>query len=79
MTISTQNKEKKREKSYQKLKRSPEEWHTQTPETYSKYFDGHRHLSQSEESECMWTHDEDGVTREWLSSYISVYGTKKMN
>ena len=22
-------------------------------ETYSKYFDGHRHLSQSEESKCM--------------------------
>ena len=30
-----QNKQKEREKSYQKLKRSPEERHTQT---YSKYF-----------------------------------------
>ena len=24
-------------------------------ETYSKYFDNHRHFSQSEDSECMWT------------------------
>jgi hypothetical protein len=31
-----------------------------------KYFDGHRRLSQSEESEYMWTHDKDGVTREFL-------------
>jgi hypothetical protein len=35
-------------------------------ETYSKYFDGHRRLSQSEESECMWTHDKNGITREFL-------------
>jgi len=26
-------------------------------------FDGHGSLSQSEESECMWAHDKDGVTR----------------
>ena len=32
-------------------------------ETKSKYFDRHGRLSQSEESECMWTHDKDGVTR----------------
>ena len=32
-------------------------------ETKSKYFDGHGSLSQSEESECMWAHDKDGVTR----------------
>ena len=31
-------------------------------ETKSKYFDGHGHPSQSEESECMWTHDKDGIT-----------------
>ena len=29
--------------------------------TYSKYFDGHRYFSQSEESEYMWTHDKDRV------------------
>ena len=39
--------------SYQKLKRSPMERHMQTTETYSKYFEGHRRLCQSEESECM--------------------------
>ena len=32
-------------------------------ETVSRYFDGHRHFSQSEESECMWTHDKGGITR----------------
>ena len=31
--------------------------------TKLKYFDGHGCLSQSDESECMWTHDKDGVTR----------------
>ena len=31
-------------------------------ETWSKYFDGHGHLSQSEESKFLWTHDKDGVT-----------------
>ena len=30
-------------------------------ETKLKYFDGHSRLSQSEESECMWAHDKDGV------------------
>ena len=35
-------------------------------ETYSKYFDGHRRLSQSEESEYMWTHDKDGDIREFF-------------
>ena len=53
-----QNKEK--ENSYQKLKRSPEESTQKHTETYSKYFDGYRHLSQSEENECMWTHATDG-------------------
>ena len=32
-------------------------------ETKSKYFDGHSHLSQSEESECMLAHEKDGITR----------------
>jgi hypothetical protein len=36
-------------KTYEKLKRSPIKRHTQT-ETDSKYLDGHRRLSQSEES-----------------------------
>jgi len=35
-------------------------------ETYLKYFDGHKRLSQSEENESMWTHNKDGVTREFL-------------
>ena len=35
-------------------------------ETWLKYFDGHSCFSQSEENECMWTHDKDGVTREFL-------------
>ena len=30
-------------------------------ETYLIYFDGHRCLSQSEESKCMWTQGEDGI------------------
>ena len=33
-------------------------------ETKSKYFDGHSSLSQSEENECMLTHNTDGVTSE---------------
>ena len=33
-------------------------------ETYSKYFDGHKCLSQSEESN--WTHGKDSITREFL-------------
>ena len=43
------------ENSYQKMKRSLEERHTQTPETYLIYFDDHICLSQSEESK-------DGIT-----------------
>ena len=46
----TQNKGKERENSYQKLKRSPKEWHNQTHGSLIKYFDGHRRLSQSEEN-----------------------------
>ena len=33
--------------------------------TYSKYFDNHNCLSQSEEGSCMWTHGKDGITREF--------------
>ena len=32
-------------------------------ETKLKYFDRHGRLSQSEESECMWAHNKDGITR----------------
>ena len=48
----TQNKGKEREIT----KNSRDIWRKGTHkhmETYSKYFDGHRHLSQSEQSECM--------------------------
>ena len=44
----TQNKGKERENFYQKLKRSLEERHTQTQGNLFEYFDGYRHLSQSE-------------------------------
>ena len=38
--------------------------HTNThTETKSKYFDGHGRPSQSEESECMWAHNKDDITR----------------
>jgi hypothetical protein len=38
--------------------------HTNThTETKSKYLDGHGRLSQSEENECMWAHNKDGITR----------------
>ena len=38
-------------------------------ETYLRYFDDHRCLSQSEESKCMWTHGKDGATWEfWKAS-----------
>jgi hypothetical protein len=47
----TQNQGKKIENSYQNLKRS--QAHEHTHRTKSKHFDGHSHLSQSEESECM--------------------------
>jgi hypothetical protein len=32
--------------------------------TKSKYFDGHGRPSQSEESECMWAHDNDDDTND---------------
>ena len=41
LSLETQNMGKERENSYQKMKRSPEESHT---EAKWKYFDGHRHL-----------------------------------
>ena len=34
-------------------------------ETVSRYFDWHGRLSQPKESKCLWTHDKDGVTREF--------------
>ena len=55
--------EKEKENSYWKMKRSPEERHTQT---YSIYFDNHRCLSQSEESKYMLTHNKEGATWEFL-------------
>ena len=48
--LITQNKGKESENSNQRLKRSPQDRHT---ETKLKYFDRHGRLSQSEESECM--------------------------
>ena len=60
------------ENFYQKLKRSPMERHTQTHGNYTKYFDGHRHLSQLEESECMLTYNKDGVTKEFLKGTTRV-------
>ena len=59
----TQNKGKESENSYQKLKRSPRDRHTKT---VSRYFDRHSRLYQSEESKCLWTHDKDGITREFM-------------
>ena len=44
----------KMENSYWKMKRSPEERHTQTHKNLFEYFDDHRCLSQSEESKFMW-------------------------
>ena len=41
-------------------------------ETYSKYFNGHRSLSQSEENKCMWTHGKDGIKREFLKGATRV-------
>ena len=54
----SQNKGKESENSYQKLKRSLKDRHT---ETVSRYFDRHGRLYQSEESKCLWTHNKDGV------------------
>ena len=45
------------------MQRSLQDRHT---ETWSKYFDRHGRLSQSEESECMLTHDKDGIARGFL-------------
>ena len=57
-----QNKEK--ERTLTKFEEITVDRHTNThTETKSKYFDGHGRPSQSEESECMWAHDKDGVTR----------------
>ena len=38
-------------------------------ETVSKYFDGHGHLSQSEESKCLWTHSKYGEWYEWFEQW----------
>ena len=35
-------------------------------ETASKYFDGHGRLSQSKKRKCLWTHDKNGITREFM-------------
>ena len=38
--------------------------HTNThTETKLKYFNGHSRPSQSEESDYMWAHEKDGITR----------------
>ena len=58
----SQNNGKESENSYQKLKRSPKDRHT---ETVSRYFDRHGRLFQSEKSKCLRTHDKDGITREF--------------
>ena len=39
-------------------------------ETYTKYFDSHIRLSQSEESECMWTHDKEGTRKEGMKGNL---------
>ena len=62
--IKWQIKGKESENSYQELKRSQNDRHTHM-ETVSRYFDWHGRLSQSKESKCLWTHDKDGVTREF--------------
>ena len=41
-------------------------------ETVSKYFDWHGRLSQSEESKCLWTHNKDGVPREFTKGAIYI-------
>ena len=53
----TQNKGK--ENSYQELKRSPKERHMQTYRNLIEIFRRSQTFSQSEESECKWTHDKD--------------------
>ena len=46
-------------------------------ETYSKYFNGHRCLSQSEESECMWTLGKYGVTFAMCSHTFTLFWLRK--
>ena len=59
-----QIKGKESENSYQELRRSQKgQAHTKTE---SRYFDWHGHLPQSKESKCLWTHDKDGVTGEFM-------------
>ena len=41
-------------------------------ETYSKYFDSHRCLSQSQESECISTHNKDDITRVFERCHQSI-------
>ena len=71
----TENKGKESENSYQKLKRSPEDRHT---ETKLKYFDGHCRPSQSEQSECMWARAQFSVrVLTFLSLICSIQNTEK--
>ena len=51
-----------REKFYRKMKKSPEENHTQTHGNLFDIFGDHRCLSESEMSKCMRKHGKDGVT-----------------
>ena len=51
--------------------------HKQT-ETISRYFDRHGHLFQSEESKCLWTHDKDGVTREFTKGFNFYWWCQRM-
>ena len=60
-----QNMGKERENSYQKLNLWRKGTHKHM-ETYLKYFDGHRCLSQSEESKCMWLPGKDCIRRGFL-------------
>jgi hypothetical protein len=46
-------------------------WRTGTwkhMETVLRYFNRHGRLYQSEESKSLWTHDKDGITREFMKS-----------
>ena len=73
--IMPQNKRKERENSYQKWRDLQGKGTHKHMEMYLKYYDGHRLLSQSEESGCMWTQDKDGVTRElmWVIPSFGVF------
>ena len=44
-----------------KVKTLTKIWRDHGEQAHGNKIDGHGHLSQSEESKCMWTHD--GVTR----------------